>query len=49
MEKERDGIPISGLREINILLHVRHENVVRLKEVVVGPNLDRLGKKKLTI
>ncbi|CAD5115771.1 DgyrCDS4715 [Dimorphilus gyrociliatus] len=42
MEKERDGIPISGLREINILLHVRHENVVRLKEVVVGQNLDSI-------
>ena len=35
------GIPISGLREINILLNLRHENIVQLKEIVVGKSLDR--------
>ncbi|KAI0241559.1 Cyclin-dependent kinase 10, partial [Lamellibrachia satsuma] len=40
MENEKDGIPISGLREINILLNLRHKNVVELKEVVVGTSLD---------
>ena len=35
------GIPVSGLREINILLNLRHENIVQLKEVVVGKSLDR--------
>ncbi|XP_067651255.1 cyclin-dependent kinase 10-like [Haliotis asinina] len=42
MEKEKDGIPISGLREINILLNLRHENIVELKEVVVGKSLDSI-------
>ncbi|XP_014791289.1 cyclin-dependent kinase 10 isoform X2 [Octopus bimaculoides] len=42
MERERDGIPISGLREINILLNLRHENIVELQEVVVGKSLDSI-------
>ena len=42
MENEKDGLPLSGLREINILLNLRHENIVELKEVVVGKSLDRL-------
>lgn len=41
MEHEKDGLPISGLREIAVLLFCRHENIVQLKEVVVGRNLDR--------
>ncbi|XP_064599005.1 cyclin-dependent kinase 10-like [Liolophura sinensis] len=42
MEKEKDGIPISGLREINILLNLRHENIVEMKEVVVGKSLESI-------
>lgn len=42
MDGEKYGIPLSGLREINILLNVRHENIVQLKEVVVGKSLDSL-------
>lgn len=41
MENEKDGVPISGLREINILLNLRHENIVELTEIVVGKSLDR--------
>ena len=41
MEHEKDGFPISGLREISILLTCRHENIVHLKEVVVGRSLER--------
>ena len=33
---------MSGLREINILLNLRHRNIVELKEVVVGKSLERL-------
>ena len=29
MEREKDGIPVSGLREIIILLGMEHENIVR--------------------
>lgn len=44
MDLERDGIPVSGLREIQVLLSCRHENIVHLKEVVVGRSLERLVK-----
>ncbi|KAK7879827.1 hypothetical protein WMY93_033504 [Mugilogobius chulae] len=42
MDKEKDGIPISSLREITVLLRLRHQNVVELKEVVVGSQLHSL-------
>lgn len=42
MDQEKDGLPISGLREIHILMNCSHENIVRLKEVVVGRSLERL-------
>jgi len=40
-ENEKDGISISSLREITLLLNLKHENIVELKEVVVGQHLDR--------
>uniref|UniRef100_T1IHJ0 Protein kinase domain-containing protein n=1 Tax=Strigamia maritima TaxID=126957 RepID=T1IHJ0_STRMM len=42
MEKEEDGVPISVLREINILLNVTHPNIVQLKDVVVGKSLQSI-------
>jgi len=44
MERENNGFPISALREITILLTTKHENIIALKEVVVGRNLERLVK-----
>lgn len=41
MEKEKDGMPISGLREIMLLQSCNHPNIVCLKEVVVGRSLER--------
>nr|CAH7753181.1 unnamed protein product [Callosobruchus chinensis] len=35
MDLERDGIPVSSLREIQVLLNCRHENIVHLKEVFI--------------
>jgi len=35
------GMPISSLREITLLLQLRHPNIVELKEVVVGNHLER--------
>ncbi|KAK9474231.1 kinase-like domain-containing protein [Dipodascopsis tothii] len=35
MESERDGFPITALREIKLLQSVRHENVVSLLEMMV--------------
>ncbi|KAM9375818.1 cyclin-dependent kinase 10 isoform 1-T1 [Pholidichthys leucotaenia] len=42
MDKEKDGVPISSLREITLLLRLRHSNIVELKEVVVGSQLESL-------
>lgn len=41
MDQEKDGLPISGLREIQILKTCNHENIVKLNEVVVGKSLER--------
>uniref|UniRef100_A0A182ITQ7 cyclin-dependent kinase n=1 Tax=Anopheles atroparvus TaxID=41427 RepID=A0A182ITQ7_ANOAO len=38
----KDGLPVSGLREIQILKNCKHENVVQLKEVVVGNSLESI-------
>ncbi len=42
MDKEKDGIPISSLREINLLINISHPNIVELKEVAVGRKMDNL-------
>jgi len=42
MDNEKDGLPLSGLREISILMHCKHENVVQLKEVLVGRSLESI-------
>lgn len=41
MENEKEGLPMSALREISLLLKCDHENIVRLQEVLVGKSLDR--------
>jgi cell division cycle 2-like protein len=42
MDEEKHGFPITALREINALMACRHENVVGIREVVVGSTLDQL-------
>ena len=42
MEREKDGIPVSGLREISILLGMEHENIVRMTEIAVGRSLESM-------
>ncbi|KAH9314621.1 hypothetical protein KI387_023248, partial [Taxus chinensis] len=42
MEREREGFPMSALREINVLLSLQHPSVVNVKEVVVGSSLDNI-------
>jgi cell division cycle 2-like protein len=39
LEDEKHGFPITALREINALMACRHENVVNIREVVVGDTL----------
>lgn len=41
MDQEKDGLPISGLREIQVLKQCDHVNVVKVNEVVVGKSLER--------
>lgn len=33
---EKEGFPITSIREFNILLSLSHPNVVKVKRVVVG-------------
>uniref|UniRef100_A0A8V5H101 Cyclin-dependent kinase 10 n=3 Tax=Psittaciformes TaxID=9223 RepID=A0A8V5H101_MELUD len=42
MDSEKDGMPVSSLREITLLLQFRHTNIVELKEVVVGNHLESI-------
>lgn len=41
MDQEKDGLPVSGFREILILKSCKHENIVNLLDVVVGKSLER--------
>jgi cell division cycle 2-like protein len=40
IENSPDGFPVTGLREIQTLLEARHQNVVYLREVVMGNKMD---------
>lgn len=42
MEKEKEGFPITSLREINTLLKGQHPNIVTVREIVVGSNMDKI-------
>lgn len=42
--KDRGGLPVTGLREIQILKDCDHRNVVRLHEVVVGEDTSKIEK-----
>lgn len=39
LDEEKNGFPITALREVNALMTCRHENVVGIREVVVGDTL----------
>ena len=40
LEREREGFPITSLREITALMKLNHPNVVKLREMVVGKELE---------
>lgn len=40
MNLENEGLPISSLREISLLRELRHQNIVKVIEVVNGSSLD---------
>ncbi|QUC22142.1 uncharacterized protein UV8b_06383 [Ustilaginoidea virens] len=41
-QSDRNGLPVTGLREIQILQNCKHRNIVRLQDVVVGDDMPRL-------
>ncbi|XP_043697749.1 cyclin-dependent kinase C-2-like [Telopea speciosissima] len=50
MDNEREGFPITAIREIKILKKLQHENVIKLKEIVTsqGHERDEQGKQGTT-
>ncbi|KAM9988765.1 hypothetical protein ACTFIY_004822 [Dictyostelium cf. discoideum] len=42
MEREREGIPITSVREIKVLMELKHENIVQIKEIVLGKNINSI-------
>ncbi|KAF1928425.1 Pkinase-domain-containing protein [Didymella exigua CBS 183.55] len=38
MEGERDGFPVTAIREVKLLQSLNHDNIVRLREVMVEKN-----------
>lgn len=39
-----DGVPVTGLREIQTLMDCDHPNIVRLQEIVVGEDTSKIEK-----
>jgi cyclin-dependent kinase 10 len=39
-DDNKDGLPISSLREITLLKNLNHPNIVKLNEIMVGRRLD---------
>jgi len=44
MDNAQDGIPVTGLREIQTLMDCAHPNIVTLREVVVGEDTSKIEK-----
>eukprot|EP00667_Euglena_gracilis_P009398 EG_transcript_9542 len=42
MEKEKEGFPLTALREIHLLMTLQHTNVVNVEEMVVGARMDNI-------
>lgn len=49
LEEEKNGFPITALREIYSLMSCRHENVVGIREVVVGDTLTQCVSRFLAV
>jgi len=41
LEREKNGFPITSLREISTLMAARHPNIVNIREVVMGDSLSQ--------
>lgn len=47
LDDEKYGFPITALREINALITCKHENVVGIREIVVGETLTQCVRRHL--
>lgn len=36
------GFPVTSIREINIIMGLNHDNIIKMKEIVTGDNLDKI-------
>lgn len=41
LDKEKNGFPITSLREIHTLMVAKHPNIVNVREIVMGNRLDQ--------
>lgn len=41
MDQEKEGFPVTAIRELKMLRSLRHENIVNLKEIVTGQNQNK--------
>eukprot|EP00871_Galdieria_phlegrea_P001289 jgi/Galph1/2160/GphlegSOOS_G834.1 len=42
LDNEFEGFPLTSLRELSILVSLKHPNVINVREVVVGSNLNKI-------
>ena len=42
LDKEKEGFPITALREMNTLFYLKHPNIIDLKEIVYGSSLSKI-------
>ena len=42
LENEKEGFPITAVREIKILRQLRHKNIISLKEIVTDKQVSQL-------
>ncbi len=44
MDQEKEGFPVTAIRELKMLRSLKHENIVELKEIVTGENQNKTAK-----
>ena len=49
MHQEKDGFPVTALREIKLLKMLSHPNILKLEEMAVEKNKEAVGRKKATV
>lgn len=49
MHQEKDGFPVTALREIKLLKMLSHPNVLKLEEMAVEKNKEAVGRKKAIV